>query len=90
MKLTTRLVVYFVGEEMLVTLDETYDLLRCLEEVTAPIEASGGKDVYGHLTSLAKIVGAMGTKEECTGKALKQLEVVRAALARHLARCCCL
>lgn len=78
------------GEEILVTLEETYDLLRCLEEITAPIEASGGKDVYGHLASLAKIVGATGTKEECTTKALKQLEVVRAALARHLGRCCCL
>lgn len=78
------------GEEIVVGLEETYELLRALESIEAPIEAANGVDVYGHLESLARIVGARGERGERTRVARRQLEVVRGALARHLGRVCCL
>lgn len=78
------------SDEIVVGLEDTYELLRALEVVTAPIDAAGGADVYGHLDSLARIVGANGSQEDRTRTALKHLEVVRGALARHLGRVCCL
>lgn len=70
------------GDQLLISTEETYELLRCLEEITSPISAAGG-DVYGHLDSLVRVMGQQsGTKGERTSKALKQLEVVRAALAK--------
>lgn len=74
---------------LLVTTAETYELLRCLEEITAPISATG-VDIYGHLDALARLIGGGSgageneeeTKEVKTARALKQLDVVRGALAR--------
>ncbi|KAM0752697.1 Nucleoporin, Nup85-like protein [Meredithblackwellia eburnea MCA 4105] len=85
--------------DIFVSLEETYELLQILEELTGPITASGGKkDIYGNLESLARVVsgssaagpGTITDKVEATKRAMKQLDVVRAALARHLGRCCCL
>ncbi|ORY69411.1 Nup85 nucleoporin-domain-containing protein [Leucosporidium creatinivorum] len=78
-------------DSLLITPSETYELLRILEELTSPISATG-VDIYGHLDSLARLLG--GGEEETgemrTKRALRQLEVVRGELARHLGRCCCL
>lgn len=77
------------GPEILISLPETYELLRILEELTAPIIKSG-KDLYSHLDSLAHVVGGPivtgDAKEKAarTQKAMKQLEVVRASLARRV------
>ncbi|GAA5915205.1 uncharacterized protein JCM6883_001767 [Sporobolomyces salmoneus] len=93
----------------LVSLAETYELLRIIEELTAPIELSASSseaedsepiDVFGDLDMLGRLLEG---QEEQTGKkkgekkggertrrALSQLEIVRGALARHLAICCCL
>lgn len=79
------------GSELVVTTEEVYELLRCLEEVTANVATSG--DIYGYLDSLARIVGGTTTaesgisKKDREVKALRQLEVVRGALARTLGRC---
>lgn len=71
---------------LLITLSETYELLRLLEEITSPIISANGVDIYGHLRSLGRLLGE-GEREgekERTQRGLKQLEVVRGALARHL------
>lgn len=71
--------------DLLVTPAETYELLRILEELTAPISATGS-DLYGHLEMLARLMGSTAggdeTKERQTEKAMKQLEIVRGELAR--------
>ncbi|KAM0786288.1 hypothetical protein ACM66B_001767 [Microbotryomycetes sp. NB124-2] len=87
--------------EPVVTMDETYELLRCLEDVTGPIQASGGVDVYGNLDCVARLISGGGQagrvnegqevkedESEKTRRALKQLDVLRFALAKNLARCC--
>ncbi|GAA5860731.1 hypothetical protein JCM1840_001945 [Sporobolomyces johnsonii] len=103
----------------LVSLAETYELLRILDELTGPIEMSRGRDVFGVLEMLARLLegggrgkekekekekrgqhkegkdqdkgeGEGGNARERTQRAMKQLEVVRGALARHLGLCCCL
>ncbi|KAL8279181.1 hypothetical protein RQP46_008437 [Phenoliferia psychrophenolica] len=67
--------------ELLISLPETFELLRILEELTAPIIKSG-KDLYGHLDSLSLVVGGPVVKgdakemKERTHKAMKQLDVV--------------
>ncbi|GAA5941408.1 uncharacterized protein JCM15063_006090 [Sporobolomyces koalae] len=93
-----------------VTLSETYELLRVLEEVTGPIELSNSEsdgpavDIFGDLELLGKLIQGQTASSTTTGSksdsssgksertkvALEQLEVVRGALARHLAICCCL
>lgn len=71
-----------LSTNLLITPSETYELLRILEELTAPISATG-VDIYGHLNSLARLLGAgEESGEKKTEKSLKQLEVVRAELAR--------
>ncbi|KAK4050234.1 hypothetical protein OIV83_003555 [Microbotryomycetes sp. JL201] len=75
--------------EPIVTMDETYELLRCLEEITMPI-TSTGVDVYHHLDNVARLLGAPvdESRQDRTTRAMKQLDVLRFALARNLARCC--
>ncbi|GAA5901039.1 hypothetical protein JCM6882_006008, partial [Rhodosporidiobolus microsporus] len=88
----------------LISLSETYDLLRLLEDVVGPVVAqSPPVDVFGHLDALGRLAEGKGQgkegkkgeegearRAERTGRALEQMEVVRGALARHLALCCCL
>ncbi|KAI5478837.1 nuclear pore complex protein Nup85 [Pseudohyphozyma bogoriensis] len=73
--------------EILIPESSTYELLRCLEEITSPI-AVAGEDVYGDLVSLGKIVAKQEGEKEGVQRALKQLSLVRGALAVHLGRCC--
>lgn len=70
---------------LLITPSETYELLRILEELTSPISATG-VDIYGHLDSLARLLGGCEeeSRERKTERALKQLEVVRGELARWI------
>ncbi|BGP19179.1 hypothetical protein JCM10213v2_007266 [Rhodosporidiobolus nylandii] len=100
----------------LVSLAETYDLLRILEDVVGPVVSSAAssssdesapRDVFGHLSALGRLTDARRPAEEKkrerkeekdekqreadrVRRALEQMEVVRGALARHLALCCCL
>ncbi|GAA6058774.1 hypothetical protein JCM10212_001890 [Sporobolomyces blumeae] len=88
-----------------ISLAETYELLRVLEELTAPIDlsASSGSsrgervDVFGELDMLDRLIRGQGEDAKVRGnrgtdvaKCMEQLEVVREALARHLAICACL
>lgn len=59
--------------------DAIYELLRVTEDLLGP------PDVFGALDLLARLGGGGGTDG-----ALKQMQVVRAALARGLAACACL
>ncbi|GAA5821729.1 hypothetical protein JCM11251_000992 [Rhodosporidiobolus azoricus] len=90
----------------LISLAETYDLLRILEDVVGPVVSqTPPADVFGHLDKLGRLTEARGDKgkkggekakgeeevaRDRTSRALEQMEVVRGALARHLALCCCL
>jgi hypothetical protein len=93
----------FKGPELLVSEQDTFELMRCLSEIVLPVQKSG-RDLYGHLEGLSRIAGiaepdsktGTGGKEaqkaeererEKTQAALRQLEVVRHALAQNLARC---
>lgn len=75
--------------ELLVSLPDTYELLRLLDSVTAPVVAKQGRDVFGNLDLLCRVVGARVERDEQSRAALKQLDIVRGALARHLGRCMC-
>ncbi|BGP10579.1 hypothetical protein JCM10049v2_006471 [Rhodotorula toruloides] len=81
----------------LITLAETFELLLILEDILAPIASSsplsdvfGSLDLLGRLTEQGKQEKAGKKKEEDEAERLKravgQMEVVRGALARHLAR----
>lgn len=77
------------GDELVISLAETYELLRCLEEITCCIMPAG-EDIYGYLDSLSRIVGGQSStvsKKERQVMATGQLQIVRGALARHLGRC---
>ena len=95
----------FQGPELLVSEQDTFELMRCLSEIVLPVQKSG-RDLYGHLEGLSRIAGIAepGGKTGTNGKeaqqaderekerektqaALRQLEVVRHALAQNLARC---
>ncbi|GAA5864380.1 hypothetical protein JCM3774_002771 [Rhodotorula dairenensis] len=106
---------------VLVSLAETYELLRILEEILSPIVVSTPpRDVFGSLELLGRLSessapttkdeaasagsrAASGPKKSANAKeqpakqegdrlrrALGQMDVVRASLAKHLATCCCL
>lgn len=67
--------------------DETYELMRCLEEIFSSHRA------YEYLGMLAGVGGARGgigerivNKGETIADAAKMFEVVRLALVRNLAR----
>ncbi|OAV95766.1 Nup85 Nucleoporin [Puccinia triticina 1-1 BBBD Race 1] len=98
-------------DDILISLADTYELLRCLEEITGPILTSS-RDSYDNLRYLKRIVlngrksdasnndhtnrngsvkksnnaDTLGDGDDGTRSALEQLNVVRYALARHLAR----
>lgn len=83
-----------LAQPPLVSLSETYELLRVIEEITAPIELSAsGKapiDIFGDLDMLGRLLEGQveeGEKnkeggQDRTTRALGQLKVVREALAR--------
>lgn len=82
-------------EEVLISSSDTWELLRCLEAIVAPILAQPDRrDLRGNLDYLKRIVrpptgGAPDRRSDRdeTEAALKQLQVVRHALARNLSRC---
>jgi nuclear pore complex protein Nup85 len=71
---------FIVDDELLITMEDTYELLRHLEEIFIRAEQGSGADYLG---ALRKMIGD-GSDE---ADALRQLEVVRLTLARYLARC---
>ncbi|KDQ19196.1 hypothetical protein BOTBODRAFT_171134 [Botryobasidium botryosum FD-172 SS1] len=68
-------------EELLITVDDAYELLRHLEEIYMRAEQGSAAEYLGALEKM------MGGKPSAESDALGQLEVVRLALARYLARC---
>lgn len=86
----------FTASPPLITLAETFELLRILEDILAPIASSsplsdvfGSLDLLGRLTEQGKQEKAGKKKEEDEAERLKravgQMEVVRGALARCVA-----
>ena len=79
-----------IDDELYFDTQDTFELLRCLEEVTGAATTTG-KDAAGLLTLLGRLASfsAKGSvkDEQMTALALRQLQVVRAALGRNLARC---
>lgn len=76
-------------EHILFNAEDTYELMRCAEDITGPIVVSG-KDSAGSLTLLSRLA-TLGLKTQVSEErklavALQQLKVVRQALARNLAR----
>ena len=91
--IVTMLDMFFITDEhVLFSMHDTYELLRCLEDIVGPIAVSGhdGADVLGPLARLVTRRDDDKQKPEQTRLALRQLGIVRQALARHLARCCTL
>jgi nuclear pore complex protein Nup85 len=72
---------------MLITVEEAYELLRHLEEVHIHAEQGSGADYLGALELIMRGGDQDSGKAQDTNNALRQLQVVRLALARYLARC---
>ncbi|EGG04312.1 uncharacterized protein MELLADRAFT_108602 [Melampsora larici-populina 98AG31] len=68
-------------EEMLVNVTDTYELLRCLEEITLGLEESNQTRIrIDYLVYLKMIL-----KNQSDGS--KEIEIIRYSLARNLSRC---
>ncbi|GAA6012774.1 hypothetical protein JCM11491_002557 [Sporobolomyces phaffii] len=94
------------SQPLLVTMAETYELMRIVEELTSPIQLSASSssspkpvDIFGDLEMLGRLLEGREPSSTApegdvgamrTKRALDQLEIVRGSLARHLALCCCL
>jgi nuclear pore complex protein Nup85 len=74
----------YPGPRPLFDTEETYELLRCLEQVLAPV-ATAGVDSVGVLRCLT--VRGKGDEAERVKAAMAELLSVRQALGRNLARC---
>lgn len=72
----------FQADELLISVDDAYELLRHLEEIYMRAEQGSAAEYLG---ALEKMMGGKPAGTE--SNALGQLEVVRLALARYLARC---
>ncbi|KAK4049902.1 hypothetical protein OIO90_005291 [Microbotryomycetes sp. JL221] len=73
--------------QLLINTEETYELLRCLEDLVSPILTNSNlsiPDVNNDLTSLALLTGSNqdDSNKDQTIKSLKQLDIVRQALAK--------
>ncbi|TIB15165.1 hypothetical protein E3P92_01744 [Wallemia ichthyophaga] len=71
--------------EILFTTEEAYELLRILEDVHTGVRANSERE---YLDPLARLLAKDGTPSY--HRALSELEVVRLALARYIAKCCVL
>lgn len=71
--------------EILFTMEEAYELLRILEDVHTGVRANSERE---YLDPLARLLA----KDDIPSyeRALSELEVVRLALARYIAKCCVL
>lgn len=71
------------AEEIVISEQDTLELMRCLNEIATPVEKSGKRDIYGHLTylvkaaSLAKASGQGGDDKEKSSKKRKASENVK-------------
>lgn len=90
--LTTSLTIS-LAEEIVISEQDTLELMRCLNEIVTPVEKSGKRDIYGHLTYLVRAASLSkakeGNKDKNAGKLAKrddsrkadnQIEEVEAAL----------
>lgn len=82
---------------ILISEQDTLELMRCLNEIVNPVQKSG-RDLYGYLACLSQLAGAPTPEAKSDQKAedlarqavqagLGQLEVVRYALVQNLSRC---
>lgn len=67
------------------TLEDAYELLRFLEDVHTGVRSNNERE---YLDPLARLLAK--SEKPSYDKALAELEVVRLALARHIAKCCVL
>jgi nuclear pore complex protein Nup85 len=71
---------------MLFTQDDAYELLRHLEEIYTRAEQGAGADYLGALDRIMRKSSEVNDAVDIES-ALSQLQVVRLAIARYLARC---
>ncbi|CAE7174105.1 unnamed protein product [Rhizoctonia solani] len=70
-------------EELLITTDDAYELLRYLQNIYTQVALGAGSD---YLQVLARIT-MRGKGDAAEKEALQSLDIVRLVLARYLARC---
>ncbi|QRV74335.1 nuclear pore complex protein Nup85 [Ceratobasidium sp. AG-Ba] len=70
-------------DEMLITTDDAYELLRYLQNIYTQTALGAGED---YLNVLARIT-MRGKNKDAETEALQSLDIVRLVLARYLARC---
>lgn len=73
--------------ELPLSQDEAYELLRHLEEIYTRAEQGAGADYLGALDHIMQGPDVASDRVVDVDSALAQLQVVRLALARYLARC---
>lgn len=85
---STRLIAASIGDDHCFEERDAYDLLRYLEEIHIRTEQGCGSDYLGALERMMDAEEKKGgvTRQHKEDDAIKQLEVVRLALARYLAR----
>lgn len=72
---------------MLISQEEAYELLRHLEEIYTRADQGSGSDYLGALDQIMQGPDTSVDRPVDVESALGQLQVVRLALARYLARC---
>ena len=78
-------------EQLLFDAEDTYELMRSIEDVTAPVIA-GGQDSADNLVMLGRLSKAGAQRQASQSSnvnvkvALAQMRIARQALARNLAR----
>jgi hypothetical protein len=55
------------AEEIVISEQDTLELMRCLNVIVTPVEKSGKRDIYGHLTYLSRAAAGL-TKEASSTK----------------------
>lgn len=55
------------AEEIVISEQDTLELMRCLNEIVTPVEKSGRRDIYGHLTYLVKAASLAQASEQGVG-----------------------
>lgn len=76
-----------IADEILVSEQDTLELMRCLNEIVTPIEKSGNRDIYGHLTYLTRAVsaapdGPASTKDSAGAKTKGQQQQQQSTLGQ--------
>lgn len=65
----------FTAQDIVISEQDTLELMRCLNEIVTPVEKSGKRDIYGHLTYLTRAASISSKGQESkTAKANKGVQ----------------